>query len=69
MGKGQRSDTERTPELSQEEWKQRVVGFLESRHCTMFGRAMPSAMPDEREDAAEWYAELIMRAGTKNFGD
>jgi len=62
-------ETERTPELSKEEWKRKMVAYLESRHCSMFGRSMPSAMPDERENAAEWYAELIWRAGTGDFGD
>jgi len=63
------ASADHTPELSREEWKQRMVAFLESRHCTMFGRSMPSAAPDEREDTAEWYAELIVRAGLKDYGD
>jgi hypothetical protein len=67
MGKGKRAETERTPKLSQEEWKDHIVAFLESRHCSTFGRSMPSAMPDEREDTAEWYAEIIARAGLKNY--
>jgi len=59
----------RTPSLTREEWHEHIVEFLESRHCSTFGRSMPSAMPDERVNTAAWYADLIMRAGVKDFSD
>ena len=58
---GKKKNAERTKELSQEEWRDRFIAYFEEAHCSLFGRHMPVAMPDEREATAEWYAELVMR--------
>lgn len=66
---GKKKEPERTRELSQEEWVERFIAYFDAKHCTIFGRSMPTAMPDEKAHTAEWYAALVMDVASGDFGD
>jgi hypothetical protein len=57
----------RTESLTWDEWVDRLDGYIESRHATLFGRHMSVSDPAGRRLAAEWYADLIMRASSGDF--
>jgi hypothetical protein len=48
-------------DLTKEEWAEKFVAYFEKAHCSLFGRHMPVAVADEREETAKWYAEVVMR--------
>lgn len=54
--------------MTREEWQKGFVDFLESRHCSLFGRHMSVSQPQQREQVAAWYADLVMRVSTGEFG-
>jgi len=64
-----KKETPKSSEFTREEWVERFEDYFAAKHCSLFGRHMPVAMPDERHEAAKWYADLIMAVSSGDYGD
>lgn len=52
----------KTPKLTRDEWVATFAQFFADQHCTLFGRAHPTALPREQAATAEVYADIVMKA-------